>query len=104
MDYLAYNVRLHVEQVPKMKTPIAMAFGLLLLSAASASAATVNGDIDKKLDSMFAGVSTLSVETSDKTDGGELDDVISPVPVPAAGLMLLAGLGGLAAMRRRNRA
>ena len=37
--------------------------------------------------------------------GGLIDNVsVSPVPVPAAGLMLLGGLGGLAALRRRKRA
>ena len=39
------------------------------------------------------------------TDGFDVDSVaIAPVPVPAAGAMLLAGLGGLAALRRRKNA
>ena len=29
-------------------------------------------------------------------------DQVAPIPVPAAGLLLLGGLGGLAAMRRRK--
>lgn len=39
--------------------------------------------------------------------GGFIDDVSitpAPVPVPAAGLLLLGGLGGLAALKRRRRA
>lgn len=41
--------------------------------------------------------------------GGLLDSVsltrdVAPVPVPAAGLLLLGGIGGLAALRRRKRA
>ena len=39
------------------------------------------------------------------TDGFDVDSVaIAPVPVPAAGMMLLAGLGGFAALRRRRNA
>lgn len=41
------------------------------------------------------------------TYGGLLDDVaityVAPVPVPAAGLLLLGALGGLAALKRRRR-
>jgi len=40
--------------------------------------------------------------------GGLMDDVaidyVAPVPVPAAGLLLLGGLGGLAALKRRRKA
>jgi hypothetical protein len=37
------------------------------------------------------------------TGGWDIDSVrVSPVPLPAAGLLLLAGLGGLAALRRRK--
>jgi hypothetical protein len=32
------------------------------------------------------------------------DTAVSPVPLPAAGWMLLAGLGGIAAMKRRKKA
>lgn len=39
------------------------------------------------------------------TDGFDVDSVsIAPVPVPAAGMLLLAGLGGFAALRRRKSA
>ncbi len=38
-------------------------------------------------------------------DGFDLDSVsVSPVPLPATGLLLLGGLGGIAAMRRRKKA
>ncbi|MEM9319105.1 MAG: VPLPA-CTERM sorting domain-containing protein [Pseudomonadota bacterium] len=39
------------------------------------------------------------------TLGGYIDNVsIAPVPIPAAGMMLLSVLGGLVAMRRRHKA
>jgi hypothetical protein len=42
------------------------------------------------------------------TYGGLIDNVaidyVAPVPVPAAGLLLLGGLGGLAALKRRRKA
>ena len=37
-------------------------------------------------------------------DGFDVDSVsVAPVPLPAAGLMLLAGLGGFGVMRRRQK-
>lgn len=54
---------------------------------------------------LFQNVTSLTFSTN---GGGNvrLDDLAidgpSPVPLPAAGLMLLAGLGGLAALRKRK--
>lgn len=54
---------------------------------------------------LFQNVSSLTFSTN---GGGNvrLDDLAisepSPVPVPAAGLMLLAGIGGLASLRKRK--
>lgn len=46
-----------------------------------------------------------TVNNQSSRDGFDVDAVsIAPVPLPAAGLMLLAGLGGLAAVRRRKTA
>jgi choice-of-anchor C domain-containing protein len=48
-------------------------------------------------------LSFSSVDDGPGFYGAALDNVqIATVPVPAAGLMLLAGLGGLAALRRRK--
>ncbi|CUH20474.1 VPLPA-CTERM protein sorting domain protein [Jannaschia seosinensis] len=43
--------------------------------------------------------------SSPSFDGFDVDavTVVSPVPLPAAGMMLLAGLGGFGAMRRRKK-
>ena len=50
-------------------------------------------------------VSKSFFEGTRTTDGFDVDSVsIAPVPVPAAGVLMLAGLGGLAALRRRKKA
>lgn len=65
--------------------------------------------VDLTLLALFQNVTSLTFSSS---SGGNvrLDDLAiyspppAPVPVPAAGLMLLAGIGGLAALRRRKSA
>lgn len=48
---------------------------------------------------------TFAATGRDDSLGGFVDNVsIAPVPLPAAGIMLLAGLGGLGVMRARKRA
>ena len=87
---------------------------------------TAEGDYDRSIENLFtfdvtftntglaAGDST-TFDTFALVDGGivatEVDTFNNgepigpaPVPLPAAGWMLLAGLGGLAAMRRRSKA
>lgn len=47
----------------------------------------------------------FGVDGTNSNDGFDIDSIaIAPVPLPAAGLMLLGGLGGLAALRRRKKA
>jgi len=48
---------------------------------------------------------TFSSGTGDQAKGAALDNVtLAPVPLPAAGLLMLAGLGGIAGLRRRKKA
>ena len=54
--------------------------------------------------SRFQDVSLIVSPTSETCDGFDLDAVgIAPGPLPAAGLLLLAGLGGMAAVARRRK-
>lgn len=51
-----------------------------------------------------AGNYTFTIDGISGAAGSAYDIAISAVPVPAAGLLLLGGLGGLAALRRRKQA
>ena len=55
---------------------------------------------------VFGGILSFNWQNA-RNGSGRVDDirftVPAPVPLPAAGLMLLAGIGGLAAMARRRR-
>ena len=68
------------------------------------AAGFIGGSVDPIL------ASSIRIMTGGGADGTALADgtlasiSIAPVPVPAAGAMLLAGIGGLAALRRRRKA
>jgi hypothetical protein len=86
-----------------MKMHLIAVSALVLLSAGAAAASTVvvHKAAGASLDVVF--LEATSDLTEAPIDGFVPVDV-SPVPLPAAGWMLLAGLGGIAAMRRRTKA
>ncbi|MFM2354562.1 MAG: hypothetical protein RLZZ528_298 [Pseudomonadota bacterium] len=71
-------------------------------------AGTGSGFVGATFAPILASYITFTVLSSNDAFGfadGALAGIgIAPVPVPAAGLLLLGGLGGLAALRRRKRA
>jgi hypothetical protein len=83
-----------------MKTHLIAASAMYLLSSGVTAASTV--DVHHAAGASL-GVVFLEA-TSNLTDApmnGFVSEQVSAVPLPAAGWMLLAGLGGIAVMRRR---
>lgn len=72
-----------------------LVFASVTGSAATAGYGVVDGSFDLQT------VITIVTDAADTTANVNAD-IVASVPVPAAGLMLLAGLGGLGAMRRRK--
>mgnify|MGYP001809844443 CR=1 FL=1 len=73
-----------------MKTKFLAASALLLMTSGASIGKAVSVNVSK----LEAG----------EGGQGSLGGSISAVPLPAAGWMLLAGLGGIAVMRRRSNA
>lgn len=59
-----------------------------------------DGDLTARLSSALPAM--LQIVFTDATDGSNFNLNLTPVPVPAAGFLLLGALGGLAALRRKS--
>jgi hypothetical protein len=70
-----------------------------------ASGAANNGEISYITAFFESGVSSITFNVDTANDGWGIDDItVSAVPLPAPALLLLGGLGGLAALRRKRKA
>jgi PEP-CTERM motif len=65
--------------------------------------ATINFAQGSAIDVFFDSEITLGIGSTTTTGAKFVGNDITPVPLPASSLMLLAGVGGLAAMRRRQK-
>lgn len=81
---------------------------LLSLTATDVAGTGAPGFVGATFAPIYATVVRFTVLSSNDSFGyadGALAGIgIAPIPVPAAGVMLLGGLGGLAALRRRRKA
>ena len=75
------------------------------LNNSGSSSFTFAGIFDTvRLTDLTAALFPDSNSTNSPTGGFDVDSIgVSPVPVPAAGLLLVGSLGGLAALRRRRK-
>lgn len=79
--------------------------GSVKLAADPRITLTGNRDIPNVTGLVFPSRSPLNQHTGSFGPNMLIEDVsVAPVPVPAAGLMLLSGIGAVGAVRRRNRA
>lgn len=81
---------------------------VLLTAAETVRTGTNSGYVAATFAPIMASVITFTVQLGNdgmgSADGALAGVGIAPVPVPAAGLLLVGGLGGLAALRRRKKA
>ena len=92
-----------------MKKIIATSVGLVLLASSASFAAGLPYDGKASVGGLNGQAYALVLEIFKakpvaQTVTQSYTPTPSPVPLPAAGWMLLAGVGGLVAMRRRGRA